>query len=306
MNKSENTPTRAGFAAIIGAPNSGKSTLLNHIIGHKLSIVSSKAQTTRMRVLGLLTEGETQIGLIDTPGIFSGATGSSDKLDKAMLQAAWQSLEGADAIVLITDATTSQAGGKTDLIIETLSKQKRRVILAINKVDKIKREKLLPMAERFNETKVFDEIFMISALNGTGVPELKSKLISLMPPGPWLFPKDQLSDLPERLLAAEATREQLFCQTYDELPYSVAVLPESWEVKKDKSIVIRQTILVARPNHRAIVLGKNGAKIKAIGHAARQQMAVLFGCTVHLFLQVKVDDAWQEKNEFYRLFGLSN
>ena len=294
------TVTHAGFITILGAPNAGKSTLLNQLMGEKLSIVSAKVQTTRMRVLGVLTEGAVQIGLIDTPGIFT----PKDRLNKAMVQVAWQSLQDADVILLIVDAATRQPDVRTDDIIATLKKQKRRVTLVLNKTDKIKPLKLLPLAERLNETGVFDEIFMVSALKGEGVPALKKQLLDRMPKGPWLFPEDQLTDLPERLLAAEITREQIFRQLHEELPYAAIVVPESWEEKKDGSTVIRQTILVTRPNHRAIVLGKGGAQIKALGAAARQEMIKAMGHPVHLFLEVKVDERWQEKTEYYRLFGL--
>ncbi len=292
--------TRAGFVTILGAPNAGKSTLLNQLMGEKLSIVSAKVQTTRMRVLGVLTEGKVQACLIDTPGIFT----PKDRLNKAMVQVAWQSLKDADAVLLIADASARQPDIRTDDIVAALRKQKRRAVLVLNKTDKIKPPKLLPLAERLNETGIFDETFMVSALKGDGVPALKKHLLALMPKGPWLFPEDQLTDLPERLLAAEITREQIFRQLYDELPYAAIVVPESWEEKKDGSVVIRQTILVTRPNHRAIVLGKGGAQIKAIGAAARQEMRKAMSHPVHLFLQVKVDERWQEKTEFYRLFGL--
>ncbi len=294
--------TKAGFSAILGAPNAGKSTLLNQLMGEKLSIVSSKAQTTRMRVLGVLTEGAVQAGLIDTPGIFS----PKGRLNKAMVQAAWQSLRDADVLLLIADASLRQPDAKTDDIIATLKKQKRRAVLVLNKTDKIKSLKLLPLAERLNATGVFDETFMVSALKGDGVSDLKKYLLAHMPKGPWFFPEDQLTDLPERLLAAEITREQIFRQLHEELPYAAAVVPESWEEKRDRSTVIRQTILVTRPNHRAIVLGKSGAQIKAIGAAARKEMAKALGHPVHLFLDVKVDERWQEKSEFYRLFGLEH
>lgn len=294
--------TRSGFAAIIGAPNAGKSTLLNQLVGEKLSIVSSKAQTTRMRVLGLLTEGDTQIGLIDTPGIFA----PRDRLDKAMVQAAWQSLDDADAVLLVVDALSDRQENKVEGIIATLKQREIRATLVLNKTDKIKPAALLPMVERFNASGAFDEIFMISALTGDGVAELKSHLKSRMPEGLWLYPADQLTDLSERLLAAEITREQLFRQLREELPYSATVQPESWEEKKDGSVVVRQTIIVNRPNHRAIVLGKNGAQIKSISQKSREELAGITGRVVHLFLEVKVDENWQERGDFYRMFGLES
>ncbi|MDD5586795.1 MAG: GTPase Era [Alphaproteobacteria bacterium] len=292
--------TYAGFAAILGAPNAGKSTLLNQLVGEKVSIVSEKAQTTRMRVVGVLTEENVQIALIDTPGIFA----PKGRLDKAMVKSAWQSLDNADAIVLIADAAAFQPDARTEAIIEALKKRKGRAALVLNKVDKVKRTKLLPMAERLNETGLFEDTFMISALTGDGVPDLKKYLKGKMPKGHWLFPEDQLTDLPERLWASEITREQIFRQLHDELPYAATVVPEAWEEKKDGSVAIRQTIVVMRPNHRAIVLGKNGARIKAIGQAAREEMARWLERKVHLFLDVKADERWQDKPEFYRLFGL--
>ena len=292
----------AGFVALLGAPNAGKSTLLNQLVGEKLSIVSPKAQTTRMRILGLLTEKQTQIGFIDTPGVLSEP---KTRLDKAMLHAAWESLKDADAVVLLADAARRQPDEKVEAILATLRKQERRVVLALNKVDKIKPEKLLPMAERLDASGVVEKIFMISALTGDGVDALKTYLASKMPEGPWHFPEDQLTDLSERLLAAEMTREQIFLQLHEELPYIATVQPESWEEKNDGSVVIRQTILVTRPNHRAIVLGKNGAQIKAISQKAREELTEVLGRPVHLFLEVKADEKWQERGAFYQLFGLT-
>ena len=296
----ETKKTHAGFVALIGAPNAGKSTLLNQMLGEKLSIVSRKAQTTRIRVLGILTEGQTQVCLIDTPGVFQPVK----QIDKAMVNAAWSSLEDADAVLLIADAAVRQPDEKLEHIMKALAKRKQKATLVLNKVDKIKLEKLLPMTERLHESGLFDEIFMISALTGDGVDKLKQKLVNAMPEGPWHYPEDQLTDLPERLLAAEITREQILNQLHEELPYEAAVLPEQWETRKDGSIAIGQTIIVTRPNHRAIVLGKGGARIKAIGTAAREEMTAQLGCKVHLFLDVRVDERWQEKGEFYRLFGL--
>ncbi len=294
--------TCAGFAAILGAPNAGKSTLLNQLVGEKVSIVSAKAQTTRRRILGVLTEGVTQAALIDTPGIFL----PKGRLDKAMVQEAWESLEGADVILLLADAAMRQPDQKTQAIIDVLLKRKRKAALVLNKVDKANRAKLLPMTQKMNDTGAFDEIFMVSALTGDGVEDLKKYLIGKMPKGPWMFPEDQLTDLPERLWAAEITREQIFHQLHEELPYAAAVLPETWEERKDGSVAIHQTIVVLRPNHRAIVLGKNGAQIKLIGQKAREEIARSLGRNVHLFLNVKADERWQEKPEFYRLFGLED
>lgn len=291
--------TRAGFVTILGAPNAGKSTLLNRLIGQKISIVSPKAQTTRMRIVGVLTEGDTQIGLIDTPGIFA----PRRRLDRAMVHAAWHAIEDADAIVLLVDAKT-RLDEKTAAIILELQERKKHVAVALNKIDAVKPEKLLPLAEELNATRIVDDIFMISALTGDGVDDLKKYLKVKMPKSPWFFDEEQLSDLSSRLLAAEITREQLYRQLQQELPYAATVVPESWEEKEDGSAVIRQTILVSRDNHRPIVLGKGGARIKSISQAARQEIEKFTGQKVHLFLEVKTDEKWQDRPEFYKLFGL--
>jgi GTP-binding protein Era len=291
--------TRAGFVAILGAPNAGKSTLLNTFIGQKVSIVSPKAQTTRIRTLGILSEGDTQISFIDTPGIFA----ASKRLDRAMVSAAWQSLEDADAVMLLVDAT-QRLNEKTEAIVAELKKRKASVILILNKADAIEVGKLLPLAASLNETGLFTDTFMISALSGDGVDDLKNHLKKQMPEGPWFFGEDQISDLPSQILAAEMTREQLYRQLQEELPYGAAVLPESMEEKRDGSVVIRQTIVVSRANHRPMILGKGGARIKSIGEKARADIAQLFDRKVHLFLDVKADEKWQDRPEFYRTFGL--
>jgi GTP-binding protein Era len=294
------TSPHAGFVAILGAPNAGKSTLLNRAIGQKVSITSPKPQTTRMRILGVMTEGETQIGFIDTPGIFK----TKRKLDEAMVRAAWQSLEGADAVMLLVDAGARQPDEKTEAIIAALKEKKQRAILVFNKIDAIERQILLPLAATLHAHGIFDEVFMISALTGDGVLDLKTHLMKKMPKGPWLYPEDELSDLSSRLLAAEITREQLYRQLQQELPYAATVVPETWETKKDGSAVIRQTIVIARASHKPIVLGKGGARIKSIGAAARLEIEKLLGHKVHLFLEVKIDEKWQDRPEFYRMFGL--
>jgi GTP-binding protein Era len=291
--------THAGFVAILGAPNAGKSTLLNQLIGHKISIVSPKVQTTRIRTLGILSEDKVQIGFIDTPGIFA----PKRRLDRAMVQAAWQSLEDADAVVLLIDANRRLEGDIVPIITE-LQKRERRVIVALNKVDAIETTRLLPLAEAINQTGIVDDIFMISALTGDGVNDLKNHLMKMMPVSPWYFADDQLSDLPTQVLAAEVTREQLYRQLQQELPYAAAVVPESLELKKDGSAIIRQTITVLRAAHRPIVLGKNGARIKSIGEKARLELAQLLDRPVHLFLDVKADEKWQDRPDFYRMFGL--
>ncbi|MER2520524.1 MAG: GTPase Era [Bdellovibrionales bacterium] len=293
----------AGFVALLGAPNAGKSTLLNQLMGRKLAIVSPKPQTTRACVKGVLTEGATQIVFIDTPGIFA----PQRRLDRAMVQAAWQAQSDADVFVVVIDAT--KYGGanarETDAILEVLRERGLKASIVLNKIDALRsKAALLPLAEKLDATGVASEIFMVSAQVGDGVDGLKQEIARRMPEGPWLFPEDQLSDLPERLLAAETTREQAFIQLNQELPYGIAVIPESWETKKDGSVTIHQTILVAREGHRPIVLGKDGARIKSIGEAARHQLENIMGHRVHLFLDVKYDKNWQERPDYYRLFGL--
>jgi len=292
--------TRAGFVAVLGAPNAGKSTMVNRLTGEKVSIVSEKAQTTRSRILGILTEDETQMAFIDTPGIFS----PKDRFGKAMVKTAWRSINDADAIILVVDAAGRHPDARVSAIVESLAKQKRKAVLALNKTDIVRPEKLLPMADKLNKSGVFEATFMISALTGDGVEDLKKHIKAKMPAGAWLFPKDQLTDMPERLWAAEITREQIFEQLHDELPYSAAVLPEKWEERGDGSVAIYQTIVVLRPNHRAIVLGKKGSRIKSIGQAAREEITRHIGRKTHLFLSVKVDEKWQDRAEYYRMFGL--
>ncbi|MCL2474195.1 MAG: GTPase Era [Alphaproteobacteria bacterium] len=282
MTKSK---TKAGFVSIIGAPNAGKSTLLNRLIGQKLSIVSPKAQTTRIRTLGILSEGDTQIAFADTPGIFS----PKSKTDKSMVNAAWASVADTELILVIADARRDDE--KVSLVIEGLQKLKlagkKNVILALNKVDDVQKDRLLPLAKTLNETGLFSEIVMISALTGEGVKELKDYIIGQMPLGPWFYDEDQITDLPSAILAAEITREQLFFQLQDELPYYAAVIPDSFAQQKDGSLLIHQSIIVTRESHKPIVIGSGGARIKSIGQKARQEISKVFDCKVHLFLNVK-------------------
>lgn len=292
--------TNAGFVAILGAPNAGKSTLLNRLVGQKVSIVSPKAQTTRIRTLGIMSEPPVQICFIDTPGIFA----PKNRLDRAMIQTAWNSLEDADAIVLIVDSTTRADSDKLQAILTELKERKKSLILVLNKVDALTPSKLLPLTAKLNESGLFSDTFMISALTGDGVLDLKNHLKKLMPESPWFYDDDQVSDLPSQILAAETTREQLYIQLQQELPYAAAVLPVSLEEKSDGSIIIRQTIVVAREGQRPIVLGKGGIRIKAIGEKARANLSRLFERKVHLFLEVKVDEKWQDRPDFYRAFGL--
>ncbi|MEA2779569.1 MAG: GTPase [Rhodospirillaceae bacterium] len=292
--------THCGFVAIIGAPNVGKSTLLNRLVGAKVSIVSPKVQTTRRRVLGILVEGDTQMIFLDTPGIFA----PRRRLDRAMVRTAWQSAGDADLIVLLVDATKARPDADTQAIIDELKRAGRRAILVLNKVDAVKREKLLGLTQRLFDHGIFDEVFMISAETGDGVEDLMKTLAARMPEGPWHYPPDQISDMPMREIAAEITREQLFRQLRDELPYALTVEPETWEEFADDSLRISQEIFVERPSQKAIVLGEGGNRIKAVRVAAQQEIEAFTGRRVHLFLHVKVRGNWQEDPERYRAMGL--
>src|SRR6184192_513113 len=285
--------TRCGFVALIGAPNAGKSTLLNQLVGTKLAIVTPKVQTTRTRLLGIAVEDSAQLIFVDTPGIFA----PRRRLDRAMVAAAWAGAADADATVLLVDAARAAQRGidnDTKGILNRLAASKRRAILALNKVDLVRRDTLLGLADELFRSGVFGEVFMVSALTGDGVADLKRHLAIIVPFGPWLFPADQLSDAPERWLAAEVTREQVFLQLHDELPYSAAVETEAWEERADGSARIDQVIYVRRPGQRAIVLGDKGARIKSIGARARAELEHMLERRVHLFLFVKVRDKWIE------------
>ncbi len=291
--------THCGLVAVIGAPNAGKSTLVNQLVGQKVAITSAKAQTTRARLLGIALHGETQIILVDTPGIFE----PKRRLDRAMVQAAWEGAHSADAIVLVVDPV-KQRRHELEPLLEALKGRPERKLLALNKVDASAKEPLLALAQELAGKVDFAEVFFISALTGDGVPELKAHLASLMPEGPWHYPEDQVSDASERLLAAEVTREQLYRQLHDELPYDSAVRPESYQVRKDGSVEIHQQIVIGRDSQKPIVLGKRGARIKAIGEAARKELSEMLGVPVHLFLHVKVDERWAESREIYEEIGL--
>jgi len=291
--------SRCGVVAVLGAPNAGKSTLVNALVGQKVAIVSAKAQTTRARLMGIALAGDTQIILADTPGIFA----PKRRLDRAMVSAAWEGAEAADAIVLVVDAV-KQRRHELEPLLESLAHRSERKLLVLNKVDAAVKETLLALAQDLAGKVAFDEVFYVSALTGDGVAELKQRLAELMPEGPWHYPEDQVSDASERLLAAEVTREQLYRQLHEELPYDSAVRPESYTVRKDGSIEIRQQIVVGRDSQKAIVLGKHGARIKAIGEAARTELSELLGVPVHLFLHVKVDENWAESREIYEEIGL--
>lgn len=290
---------RCGFVALLGAPNAGKSTLLNRMVGAKVSIVTPKVQTTRTRVLGIAARGETQLIFVDTPGIFQ----PRRRLDRSMVAAAWAGAADADIVVLLVDA---EKGLNEDVrrIVEGLETAGRKAILALNKIDLVKRETLLALSASLNESGVFTDTFMISAANGDGVEDLADLLAVRLPEGPWLYPEDQLSDMAERQLAAEITREKLFLQLRQELPYALTVETEEWEDRADGSVRISQVIYVQRDSQKSIVLGKGGKMIKTVGAAAREELEATLDCRVHLFLFVKVREKWVDDPERYRDWGL--
>ncbi len=292
-------PTRCGFVAILGAPNVGKSTLLNHMVGAKVSIVSPKVQTTRTRVLGIRVEGLTQIVFVDTPGIFQ----PRRRLDRAMVAAAWSGAADADTAMLLVDAARG-VDPDTAAILERLRDGGRRVDLVLNKIDLIDKPKLLDLAARLDAEGLFDDVFMVSARTGDGVGDLTGFLAGRLPEGPWLFPEDRISDMPARLLAAEVTREKIYLQLQQELPYQIAVETEGWSERGDGSAELRQVVYVQRDSQKAIVLGKGGQRIKAIGSAARVELEDILERRVHLFLFVKVREQWADDPERYAEWGL--
>lgn len=292
-------PTRCGFVAIVGAPNAGKSTLTNQLVGAKVSIVTRKVQTTRARITAIAISGASQIVFVDTPGIFE----PKRRLERAMVDAAWSGIGDADTVVLLVDAEKGRTED-TDRIIGGLKAADRRAVLALNKVDLVRRSNLLALAAAVNEEGVFTDTFMISALKGDGTADLLTHLAGAVPEGPWLYPEDQLSDISERLLAAEITREKVFLQLHEELPYSITVETESWQDRKDGSVRIEQVIYVRRDTQKGIVLGKGGRQVKQIGADARQEMETVFDRRVHLFLFVKVRENWIDDPERYREMGL--
>jgi GTP-binding protein Era len=291
---------RCGFVALVGAPNSGKSTLLNALVGAKLSIVSPKVQTTRSRVLGIATEGDSQILYVDTPGIFT----PKRRLDRAMVAAAWQGAGDADMVVLLNDASRKSVDEDTANIVARLKQAGRQAILVLNKIDQVARERLLTRTAELHESGIFTEVFMISALTGDGVDDLRRAIAARVPEGPWLYPGDQLSDMPLRLLASEITREKLFLQLHDELPYETTVETESWEEFENGSVKVSQVVYVARDSQKGIVLGKAGKRIKEIGAASRTELEEFLGRRVHLMLFVKVREDWADDPERYRDLGL--
>jgi GTP-binding protein Era len=288
-----------GLVAVVGAPNAGKSTLVNALVGQKVAIVSPKAQTTRTRLMGIAIQGEAQVLLLDTPGIFE----PRRRLDRAMVTAAWAGAQDADLVMLVVDAKTGFSS-RIEQMLDTLKGRSEPKWLVLNKVDITPKEPLLTLTARLGEQIEFERIFMVSATTGDGVSDLKQALAERVPEGPWHFPEEQVSDATDRMLAAEVTREQLYLQLHAELPYASAVETEKYEERKDGSVAIHQQILVGRPTQRAIVLGKGGARIREIGAAAREQLAQLLGRKVHLFLHVKVKPEWEEDRSLYREIGL--
>ena len=296
------TPTRAGFVALIGEPNAGKSTLTNRMVGAKVSIVTHKVQTTRTRIRGVAIEGASQIVFVDTPGLFR----PRRRLDRAMVAAAWGGAADADVVVLLVEAHRGITDG-VRAILDTLRERlspERKVALAINKIDRVKSEALLALTADLNAAYPFAKTFMISAEKGHGVDDLRRWLAEELPEGPWLYPEDQIADLPMRMIAAEMTREKLTLRLHEELPYQLTVETESWQERKDGSVRIDQVVYVARDGHKGIVLGNKGETIKAISTAARAEIADFLGRPVHLFLQVKVRENWQEEAARYSEMGL--
>ncbi len=295
--------TRCGFAAIIGAPNAGKSTLINAIVGGKVSIVSSKVQTTRTRVLGITLVDKTQVIFIDTPGIFKPT--QTNRMERAIVAAAWEGMEDADLTLLVVDAVKGLARPVRP-IIERLKEigQGKKIALVLNKVDEIHRPKLLELTVQMNEAYPFDATFMISARNNDGVADLLKYVAKEMPEGPWHYPEDQMSDMPMRLMAAEVTREKLFRSLHDEIPYDLTVETETWEEFDDGSVKIDQVVFIGRESQKKIVIGKGGSMLGKIGEQARVELEEIMGCRVHLKLFVKVRENWSEDKEHYELWGL--
>ena len=293
--------TRCGFVAVAGAPNSGKSTLVNRLAGAKLSIVTPKAQTTRFRVLGIMMRGESQVLLVDTPGIFT----PRRRLDRAMVAAAWTGVRDADLTLLLVDAKTGATGSVRE-IAETLAAQRRRSWLVLNKTDLVSAPTLLPLTAALTALAPFEQTFMVSAANGDGIEQLADALAEAVPAGPHLYPDDDLTDLPDRLLAAEIVREQIFLQTHEEVPYGTTVETENWQERNDGSVRIEATVYVARPGHKAILIGEGGKRIKTIGARAREELATLLERKVHLFLNVKHRAGWDEEAARLRAIGLQD
>jgi GTP-binding protein Era len=296
MSESE---TRAGFVAVIGAPNAGKSTLVNALVGQKVAIVSAKAQTTRARLMGIAIEGEAQILLVDTPGIFE----PRRRLDRAMVAAAWTGAQDSDLILLVIDASAG-VNAEVERIIASLGERRQPLYVALNKIDLVRKAALLGLSAELADRLDPQKVFMISAAQGDGVPDLKLALAGAVPEGPWLYPPDDVSNATDRMIAAELTREQVVNQLYQELPYATVVETETWEDRADGSTVIHQQIIVERDSQKAIVIGRAGRRLKTIGAAARAEIREHLGRPVHLFLHVKVEPKWGDDRSLYREIGL--
>ncbi len=296
------TDTKCGYVSLIGEPNAGKSTLMNHMVGAKVSIVTHKVQTTRARIRGIAIEGNTQLVFVDTPGLFQ----TRRNLDKAMVAAAWSGAGDGDVVVLLIEAHRGITKG-TEMILEGLGKRlrpKQKIVLAINKIDMVKAEKLLALTKSINDMFEFEETFMISAEKGFGIKELRTYLAANMPEGPWLYPEDQIADVPMRMIAAETTREKLMLRLHQELPYFLTVETTGWEKKKDGSVRIDQIVYVIRERHKGIALGPKGETIKAVSIASRTELKNLVGAEVHLFIQIKVRPKWENEAERFTEMGL--
>jgi len=291
--------TRCGFVAILGVPNAGKSTLTNALVGAKVAIVTPKVQTTRSRILGIVVEGSSQLVFVDTPGIFA----PRRRLDRAMVAAAWSGAADADVVAVVIDAKAG-LDAPTRAIIDGLAKAGRKAICVLNKIDLVPRPRLLDLAAQANATGIFTDTFMISALTGDGVADLRAHLARILPEGPFLYPADQLSDINDRLMAAEITREKLFVQLHQELPYALTVETERWQELDDGSVRIEQLVYVRRDSQKAIVIGKGGQRLKSIGQAAREELKEILGREVHLFIYVKVREGWEDDPERYSAMGL--
>jgi GTP-binding protein Era len=291
---------RSAVVAVLGAPNAGKSTLVNALVGAKVSIVTHKVQTTRFRLRGLYTEAETQLVFVDTPGIFE----PRKRLERAMVAAAWGTLGDADILCLVYDTRRGEDDPESLAILDGIAKARQRALVVLNKVDLVAKPKLMPLADRLSRHPAVERIFMISALSGDGVDDLRRFLMAQAPAGPWLFPEDELSDLPLRQTAAEITREKLFLQLHDELPYDLTVATDSWEDFKNGAVRIRQTVTVAREGQRRIAIGTGGRTIKTVREAAQRELTALLERPVHLFLEIKVKENWAEDPDHYRAWGL--
>ena len=292
---------RAGFIAVIGSPNAGKSTLINHFIGQKVTIVTRKVQTTRSVIRGICIHKESQLVFSDTPGIFE----PKRRLDRAMVEAAWGSSSDADIILFLYDAQKSGIDNETNKILDELGQSRKKKILVLNKVDLVDNKTLLPLIKNFEAICSFDATFIISALTGEGSKEVLSYLAKNLPKGPWLYPEDEITDLPARLLAAEITREQIFMRLHQELPYATTVETEEWTERDDGAIVINQIIYLKKAGHKKIVIGKNGSMIKMLGKAARLEIEQILERSVHLFLFVKVREKWMDDPDRYKIWGLN-